>query len=122
MSTLIAAHASLALLAVALGAAVLLRPKGTRSHKALGRIWVALMAAVALSSFWIFEIRKGAGPSLIHVLSVWSLIALACAVWFIRHGNVQAHRRFMIGTFVGLAGAGLAALIPGRTLYRFFFA
>jgi hypothetical protein len=38
------------------------------------------MAAVAISSFWIFEIRRGAGPSWIHVLSVWTLISLALAV------------------------------------------
>lgn len=27
----------------------------------------------------------------------------------------------MIGTFIGLAAAGLGALAAGRTLYRFFF-
>jgi len=122
MSTLVALHLSLAMLAVAVGTAVLLRVKGTPTHKRLGRIWVALMAAVALSSFWIFGIRKGAGPSFVHLLSAWTLISLACALWFIRRGNVRAHRRFMIGSFVGLAGAGLFALAPGRTLYRFLFA
>jgi uncharacterized membrane protein len=121
VSTLIAAHAALAATALVVGGAVLLRRKGTASHKVLGRTWVALMAAVALSSFWIFEIRHGGGPSLIHLLSVWTLISLALAVWFIRRGNVRAHRGFMIGTFIGLAGAGLGALAPGRALYRFFF-
>jgi len=110
------------MLALAVGTAVLLRIKGTPTHKLLGRTWVALMAAVALSSFRIFEIRKGAGPSFIHLLSAWTLISLACAVWSIRRGNVRAHRRFMIGSFVGLAGAGLFALAPGRALYRFLFA
>jgi uncharacterized membrane protein len=86
----------------------LLRRKGTATHKLLGRVWVALMVAVALSSFWIFEIRRGAGPSLIHLLSVWTLISLALAVWFIRRGNVRAHRGFMVGSFVGLAAAGSA--------------
>jgi len=122
MSTLVAAHVSLALLAVAVGTAVLMRAKGTPSHKLLGRIWVALMLAVALSSFWIFEIRKGAGPSPVHLLSAWTLISLACAVGFIRRGNVRAHKGFMVGTFLGLAGAGLFALAPGRALYRFLLA
>src|SRR5467141_3223954 len=114
-------HIALALAALALGSAVLVRRKGTSSRKMLGRIWVALMAAVALSSFWIFEIRHGAGPSLIHLLSAWTLISLVLAVWFIRRGNVRAHRGFMIGTFIGLAAAGLGALAPGRALYRLLF-
>jgi uncharacterized membrane protein len=122
MSTLVATHVGLAVLALGIGAAVLLRAKGTPSHKLLGRIWVALMLAVALSSFWIFEIRRGAGPSPVHLLSVWTLISLACAVWFIRRGNVRAHKGFMVGTFLGLAGAGLFALAPGRALYRFLVA
>ena len=100
---------------------MLLRRKGTASHKRLGRIWVGLMAAVALSSFWIFEIRRGAGPSLIHLLSVWTLVSLALAVYYIRRGNVRAHRGFMIGTFIGLVVAGAFAMAPGRALYRLFF-
>src|SRR3954466_16219503 len=110
---LLALHAALALFCLLLGAAVLLRPKGTVSHKLLGRIWVAAMVGVAVSSFWIFEIRRGAGPSWIHLLSIWTLISLALAVWFIRRGNVRAHKAFMVGTFLGLAGAGLGAMAPG---------
>src|SRR6266849_4516923 len=102
MTPLVATHAGLAAVALVVGAAVLSRRKGTASHKLLGRAWVALMAAVALSSFWIFEIRRGAGPSLIHLLSAWTLVSLALAVYFIRRGNVRAHRGFMIGTLVGL--------------------
>jgi len=115
---LLALHAALALFCLLLGAAVLLRRKGTASHKLLGRIWVAAMVGVAVSSFWIFEIRRGAGPSWIHLLSIWTLISLALAVWFIRRGNVRAHKAFMVGTFLGLAGAGLGAMAPGRALSR----
>jgi uncharacterized membrane protein len=109
MQPLIAFHVGLAVAALALGGFVLLRGKGTRPHRLLGRLWVGLMAGVALSSFWIFELRQGAGPSWIHLLSAWTLISLAAAVWFIRRGNVRAHQGFMIGTFAGLAIAGLLA-------------
>ena len=76
MTPLIITHAAFAGAAVFVGVAVLGRRKGTPSHKLLGRVWVACMAAVALSSFWIFEIRRGAGPSWIHVLSIWTLISM----------------------------------------------
>src|SRR3954463_2202984 len=109
ISPLVAVHALVALTAVGIGVLVLARRKGTSSHKLLGRIWVALMATVALSSFWIFEIRDGAGPSLIHLLSVWTLVSLILAVYYIRRGNVRAHRGFMIGTFIGLVTAGALA-------------
>ncbi len=119
---MIAAHLGAALLALVLGAVVLMRRKGTASHKRLGRTWVALMVLVAVSSFWILEIRNGAGFSFIHLLSAWTLLALILAVRAIRLGDVRAHKKFMIGTFLGLAGAGLGAFAPGRTLYALFFA
>ena len=122
MQPLIVFHLAFALAALALGSVVLVRRKGTASHKMLGRIWASLMAAVALPSLWIFEIRQGVGPSFLHLLSVWTLISLACATYLIRRGKVRAHKRFMIGTFLGLAGADAGALMPGRALYAFFFA
>ena len=119
---MVAIHLAAAILSLIVGALVLARTKGTRSHKMFGRLWVGLMVAVAISSFWILEIRDGAGFSVIHLLSAWTLVSLALAVHFIRRGNVRAHKGFMIGTFLGLAGAGLGALAPGRALYLFLFA
>lgn len=119
---MISLHLSTALLSLVLGLIVLAGKKGTASHKAFGRLWVGLMASVALSSFWIQELRHGAGLSLIHLLSAWTLLSLALAVHFIRRGNVRAHKGFMVGTFLGLLGAGAGALAPGRTLYLFLFA
>ena len=119
---MVAIHLAAAIISLIVGALVLARAKGTRSHKMFGRLWVGLMLAVAISSFWILEIRGGAGFSVIHLLSAWTLVSLALAVYFIRRGNVRAHKGFMIGTFLGLAGAGLGALAPGRALYLFLFA
>lgn len=117
-STVIAVHLAGALTALALGTAILLRTKGTAMHKLLGRAWVALMTAVAVSSFWIFNVERGTF-SWIHLLSVWTLISLTLAIIAIRRGRVRAHRAFMIGTFLGLAGAGIGALSPDRLLGRF---
>jgi uncharacterized membrane protein len=115
-------HLVAALLALGLGAFNLARPKGTRAHRTLGWVWVALMATAAVSSFWIFGLRHGAGPSPVHLLSVWTLVALVCAIVAIRRGRVRTHKAFMIGTFLGLLGAGLGALAPGRLLAQWLFA
>lgn len=122
MFPIVAVHLGAAAAALALGGLVLARPKGRAPHKALGRTWVAVMAVVAISSFWIRDVRNGAGPSWLHLLSIWTLASLACAIYFIRRGNVRAHKGFMIGTFLGLLGAGAGALAPGRALYRLLLA
>ena len=121
LSAPVAIHLAAVLPALLVGLVQIATPKGTRLHKRLGWVWVIAMAVAAISSFWIVGINKSGGFSVIHLLSVWSLASLAAAIWFIRRGNVRAHKRFMVGTFVGLAGAGLGALAPGRTLYLFFF-
>ena len=115
-----AIHLAAVVPAVVIGIAQLASKKGTPRHKLLGWIWVLAMVAVALSSFWIMELRKGAGFSLIHLLSVWVLICLASAIWFIRRGNVRAHKGFMVGVMLGLTGAGIGALMPGRFLAQLF--
>jgi uncharacterized membrane protein len=116
-----AVHLAAVLPALVIGIAQLLRPKGTRPHKLLGWIWVLAMAVAAISSFWIFGINSGGGFSVIHLLSVLVLFNLACAIWFIRRGNVRAHKKFMVGTLLGLAGAGVGALMPGRFLAQLLF-
>lgn len=121
MTPIIAFHLTTALASLLLGIAVLLRPKGTPVHKAMGRVWVALMAATALTSFWIMEIREGAGFSPIHVLSVVTLVTLVCAIWSIRRGNVRAHRINMLSAFAGTAIAGAFTLLPGRIIGNFVF-
>ncbi|HVZ28133.1 MAG TPA: hypothetical protein VG798_05705, partial [Rhizomicrobium sp.] len=50
-------HAFAAMAAFVLGVVQLAAPKGTLPHRTIGWIWVMLMAVVALSSFWIHQIR-----------------------------------------------------------------
>jgi uncharacterized membrane protein len=117
----IAIHLAAVVPAVGLGLYQLAAKKGTRPHKWLGWAWVMSMLVVAASSFWILDIRKGAGFSVIHLLSAWTLVSLGCAIWFIRRGNVRQHRNFMVGTLLGLAGAGVGAMVPGRFLPQLLF-
>ncbi|WP_430436277.1 DUF2306 domain-containing protein [Oceanibaculum nanhaiense] len=115
-------HAWAAMAAFLLGLAVLFRRKGTPLHKAMGRIWVALMLAVSLSSFWIHELNQFMGFSWIHLLSILVLYSMTTAIFAIRRGNVRAHRIGMLSTFAGaLLIAGLFTLMPGRIMHAVVF-
>jgi len=71
------------------------------------------MAAVAISSFWVHEIRLVGPWSPIHLLSIFVLIMLPLAVWRAHRHRVPEHRRTMISIFAGaLVVAGLFTLLP----------
>ncbi|HEY4134102.1 MAG TPA: DUF2306 domain-containing protein [Alphaproteobacteria bacterium] len=115
-------HALAAMAAFVLGAAQLALPKGTTLHRANGYVWVALMVAVALSSFWIHTIRTWGDWSPIHLLSILTLCNLPYAIWRARVGDFRGHRYAMIGLFVGgLVIAGGFALMPGRIMHAVVF-
>ena len=69
-------HAVAAMAALALGIVQFAAPKGTLPHRTIGWIWVVLMFAVAISSFWIHEIRLVGPFSPIHLLSIFAPIML----------------------------------------------
>ncbi|WP_417578620.1 DUF2306 domain-containing protein [Pelagibacterium sp.] len=116
-------HAGCAVLALLIGTIVLAMKKGTMAHKVLGRIWIVLMIGVALSSFFITEVRMLGPYSLIHGLSLYTLFGLSQAVMAIRSGDVKAHRGHMIGIYVGaLILAGAFTLLPGRRMHAVVFA
>jgi len=115
-------HAFAAMAALVLGLVQFAAPKGTLPHRTIGWIWVALMAVVAASSFWIHQIRLIGPFSPIHLLSIFTLVMLPLAVWRAHTHRVADHRRIMIMTFVGaLVIAGLFTLVPGRIMHRVIF-
>jgi uncharacterized membrane protein len=115
-------HAFTAMAAFALGAIQLSAPKGTLPHRTAGWIWVALMVIVAVSSFFIHDLRIWDAWSPIHLLSVFTLAMLPLAVMHARRHRVDRHRRAMIAIFVGaLVIAGLFTLAPGRIMHAVVF-
>jgi uncharacterized membrane protein len=115
-------HAFAAMAAFVLGVVQFAAPKGTMPHRAIGAVWVALMAAVAISSFWIHQIRLLGPWSPIHLLSIFTLVMLPLAVWRAHTHQVAAHRRTMIFLFSGaLVVAGLFTLLPGRIMHAVVF-
>lgn len=115
-------HAFAAMSAFVLGAVQIAAPKGTLPHRTLGWVWVALMAVVAISSFWIHEIRLWGPWSPIHLLSIFSPIMLVLAIWYARRHNVRDHKITMISIFFGaLVVAGLFTFVPGRIMHAAVF-
>lgn len=116
------AHALAAFAALALGAAQFALPKGGGRHRLLGWSWIALMAAVCLSSFGIHGQRQIGPFSWIHGLSLATLGLLALAVVHARRGRIASHRWTMIGLFAGaLVVTGLFTLAPGRVMHAVVF-
>jgi uncharacterized membrane protein len=115
-------HAFAAMTAFVLGVVQLAAPKGTLPHRTLGWIWVSLMLAVAVSSFWIHQIRLVGPWSPIHLLSIFTLVILPLGVWKAHHHQVRTHSLIMIFTFTGaLVVAGLFTLAPGRIMHAVVF-
>ena len=114
-------HAFLALAALALGTVQLAAPKGTFSHCTLGYAWVAIMAAIALSSFGIRVLAQGAF-SFVHVISAIALAVLPFAVLHARRHRMRRHAIAMVSLFAGaLIIAGGFTLVPGRIMHSVVF-
>ncbi|MBZ9700706.1 MULTISPECIES: DUF2306 domain-containing protein [unclassified Mesorhizobium] len=115
-------HALAAFAALAIGGVQLALPKGTLRHRAMGYLWAALMLAVAISSFWIQQIRLIGPFSPIHLLSILVLVTVPLAVWHARNHRVAKHRKAMIALYIfALVGAGVFTLVPGRILHDVVF-
>lgn len=118
---LIAFHLVTALGALAIGTQVMLRRKGTGSHRAWGWAWVVLMGGTAIASGFIrdYRVPNIAGITPIHFFTVFVAYQLPRGIWFIRQGNVVAHRKTMRGLYIGgCIVAGVFTLLPSRFLGR----
>jgi uncharacterized membrane protein len=112
-------HLSAILPALPLGAVMLLRRKGDRVHRLLGRIWAALMMVAAAASFGIHGMMGHLSP--IHILSAITLVGIPRAIWDARQGRIARHRRTMTIVYASLIVAGYLTLIPTRLLGHFLF-
>jgi uncharacterized membrane protein len=109
-TVLIALHALGATFSLAVGALVMLRRrKGDRAHRRVGRVWMVAMYWTAASSFGIRALHPG-HLSWIHGLSAWTLVSLTVALWAARTHRRKLHRDFVVGSYFGLVGAGIAAM------------
>jgi uncharacterized membrane protein len=115
-------HAFAAMAAFALGAVQLAGMKGTTQHRGRGFVWVGLMLIVAVSSFWIHEIRLWGPWSPIHLLSILTLVSLPGALYYAHTHQVRRHRNAMLALFLGaLVIAGIFTFVPGRIMHAVVF-
>jgi uncharacterized membrane protein len=115
-------HVAAVVPAALLGAYLLARPKGTPIHRVLGKIWLALMAVTALSSFFIHQINMFYGFSPIHLLSLFVLFGCWGAIANARKHDIGAHKRIVRGLyFGGIVGAGAFTFLPGRIMSKVAF-
>jgi uncharacterized membrane protein len=121
MTPALKVHLGAVMAALALGAGLLLGPKGRTPHRVLGWVWSLFMVTAASSSLLIRELNHGAF-SFLHIFSAWVLIAVPLAVGFARRHRAAAHGRLMSGLYVGgVLVAGSLAFLPGRLMWQVFF-
>ena len=115
------AHLATILPALALTPVMLLRPRGDRVHRLLGRIWVAAMLLTALISFDV-RLSNPGGFSFIHIISAYVVIAAPLIWWTAHTHRVKAHRRQVRGMVTGaLLIAGFFTFPFGRMLGSWLF-
>lgn len=114
-------HLGTVLVALALTPVMLLRPRGDKLHKRLGKVWVGAMFLTALVSLFVQTSHPG-HFSFIHIISVYVVIAAPLIWWTAARHRVQAHRRQVRGMVTGaLLIAGFFTLPFGRMLGQFLF-
>lgn len=114
-------HIVTAVSALVLGILMFVRRKGTRSHKIIGKLFLALMLVTATSAIFIRYINNGSF-SWIHIFVPVTFFAAWETVHYIRKGNIKGHKRAVKGLFFGaLLIPGFLSFLPGRTMWVLVF-
>ena len=111
--------------AFVIGTYLLLNRKGTPVHRFLGKIYMGLMLFTAFITLFMEAL---VGPKFLnhfgflHLLSLFVLYTVSTAFRAIRAGNIELHKRKMVGLYVGaLLIAGAFTLSPGRLIHSWLF-
>ena len=123
MSSIGWVHSACALVALASGGAVLVRRKGTRSHRRLGWVYVGSMVALNATALMIYRLSGGFGP--FHVAALLSLAAVGGGLMpAVRRRPadrwVEQHYYWMTYSYVGLLAAAAAEVmtrVPGAAFW-----
>lgn len=112
-------HLATIITALALTPVLLFDRRGTARHRLLGWIWAVAMFGTALLSLGI---RLHGHFSLIHILSVVTILTVPMLVMAARRHDVAVHRRIVRSIVTGaLLIAGVFTLPFGRMLGQWLF-
>lgn len=118
-------HLATVIPAFIIGTYILIIRKGTPKHKMLGKLYVGFMLITAFITLFM---PAAVGPTFlnhfgfIHLLSVLVFVTVPRAILAIRKGNVNEHKRHMLGMYIGaLLIAGSLAMMPGRMMHTWLF-
>jgi uncharacterized membrane protein len=92
--------------------------KGARGHRVLGTVYLALMSITVVAVIFVREVNTGKFSWIHYVFIPLTLFGIFGAIYGVRTHNIRMHQRSMIGLYIGVIGAGTAALFPGRFLMR----
>jgi uncharacterized membrane protein len=121
-SLAIQVHVLAAVLAILLGVFQFVAPKGTVPHRIAGWIWVVLLSGICISSFFIPGTWFIGPVSVFHVLSVYTLYALAMGVLAARKHKVADHKSYMIWLYgLSIIVSAVIAVFSGGVLQQVFF-
>jgi uncharacterized membrane protein len=116
-SPMILLHLAVALTALGLGVWVLAQRKGTRLHKAAGRIWAGLVIGAAVTG-WLVDTRHFTAAHAAALLVFW---IVPSAIVKVRRGDVRGHRRAVAHILIAMLIVAALALLPGHVLHGVFF-
>lgn len=112
MNTLGWIHTSCAVVALLAGAAVLLRPKGTATHRRIGWLYVGSMLGLNATALLIYRLFGGFGP--FHVAALLSLATVVGGMLPAlrrRPGWVTRHYWWMTYSYVGLLASAASEVV-----------
>ena len=117
----IAIQAFAAMLAISLGGAQFVLPKGTSLNRCLDYVGVTVVASVAVTGLFIHEIHIIGAFRPIHLLTPLVLVTLVSTVRAARNGLFSRHRApMMMLNIFGLLLAEAFSFSPGWVIHAVF--
>ena len=106
-------HVVGALTALLVGAAVLVLPKGTHTHRVIGTVYVVALVLVNVAAL---SLHRENTFGVLHALAVVSLLTVAVGLSLLLFGKrsppvIATHAYGMSWAFAGLVAAGVASLL-----------